>query len=93
MSSRRPGLSFVNVISHLGVMVGVAALMGALVAGLAIPFAAVAGLGARNVADTMDELPTKRREVPPLRNGFGWAMLLAIAAIAFVIRLHYLGSR
>ena len=47
MSSRRPGSSFANVVSHLGVMIGVAALMGALVAGLAIPFAAVAGFGLR----------------------------------------------
>jgi membrane peptidoglycan carboxypeptidase len=64
MSSRHLGSSFANVVSHLGVMVGVAALMGALVAGLAIPFAAVAGLGARNVADTMDELPTELTAEP-----------------------------
>ena len=64
MSSRRPGSSFANVVSHLGVMIGVAALMGALVAGLAIPFAAVAGFGARNVADTMDELPTELTAEP-----------------------------
>jgi membrane peptidoglycan carboxypeptidase len=64
MSSRRPRSSFVSVVSHLGVMVGVAALMGALVAGLAIPFAAIAGFGARNVADTMDELPTELTAEP-----------------------------
>ena len=55
MPSRRdPGAS---VMSHLGVMVAVAAVMGILVAGLVIPFAAVAGLGARNVADGIAELP------------------------------------
>jgi membrane peptidoglycan carboxypeptidase len=64
MSSRHPGSSFANVVSHLGVMVGVAALMGALVAGLAIPFAAVAGFSARNVADGMDELPTELTAEP-----------------------------
>ena len=46
-----------RVVSHLGVMVAVAALMGVLVAGLAIPFAALAGFGARTVADSMDKLP------------------------------------
>ncbi|HET6563082.1 MAG TPA: penicillin-binding protein [Marmoricola sp.] len=64
MSSRHLGSSVANVLSHLGVMVGVAALMGALVAGLAIPFAAVAGFAARNVADTMDELPTELTAEP-----------------------------
>jgi len=45
--------------SHLGVMAAVAAVLGVVVAGLAIPFAAVIGLGARNVADSMDSLPAK----------------------------------
>src|SRR4051794_39340452 len=47
-----------SVVSHLGVMVAVAALMGLLVAGLVIPFAAVGGIAARNVADSMDKLPS-----------------------------------
>ena len=38
-------------------MVAVSAVMGVLVAGLAIPFAGVAGLGARSVAEGMDNLP------------------------------------
>ncbi len=38
-------------------MVAVAAVMGVVVAGLAIPFAGVVGLGARDVARTMDSLP------------------------------------
>ncbi|MGN6130242.1 MAG: transglycosylase domain-containing protein [Nocardioidaceae bacterium] len=50
--------------SHLGVMLAVAAVMGVLVAGLAIPFAGVAGLGARDVADTMEKLPAKLKAEP-----------------------------
>ncbi len=46
-----------RVLSHLGVMVVVSAVLGVLVAGLAIPFAGVIGVGARNVASTMDNLP------------------------------------
>lgn len=65
MSARRPddvtpGL----VLSHLGVIVAVAALMGVLVAGIAIPFAAVTGYAARNVADSMDELPAELTTEP-----------------------------
>jgi membrane peptidoglycan carboxypeptidase len=59
MSSRRPDrIRFADAVAHLGVMVAVAALVGLLVAGLAIPFAAVAGFGARSVADSMDKLPS-----------------------------------
>ena len=39
-------------------MVAVAAVMGVLVAGLAIPFAAVTGLSTRTVADGMDKIPS-----------------------------------
>ena len=39
-------------------MVAVAAVMGVLVAGLAIPFAAVTGLSTRTVADSMDKIPS-----------------------------------
>ncbi|MDP2772808.1 MAG: transglycosylase domain-containing protein, partial [Nocardioides sp.] len=52
-------LPFVKVVSHLGVMVAVAAVLGVVVAGLAIPFAAVVGVTTRNVAETMDQLPTE----------------------------------
>jgi membrane peptidoglycan carboxypeptidase len=45
-------------------MLAVAAVMGVLVAGLAIPFAGVAGLGARNVAKTMEKLPAKLKAEP-----------------------------
>ena len=48
-----------RVLSHLGVMVVVSAVLGVLVAGLAIPFAGVVGVGARSLADTMDELPAE----------------------------------
>ena len=53
--SERP--TSTRVLSHLGVMVVVSAVLGVLVAGLAIPFAGVVGVSARNVADTMDNLP------------------------------------
>lgn len=46
-----------RIASHLGVMVLVAALMGLVTAGLVIPFAGVAGIGARDVARSMDDLP------------------------------------
>jgi len=46
-----------RVVTHLLVMVAVAAVLGVVVAGLAIPFAGIAGIGARNVARTMDNLP------------------------------------
>jgi membrane peptidoglycan carboxypeptidase len=54
---RHERLPAYRVLSHLLVMVAVAAVLGVVVAGLAIPFAGVAGIGARNVARTMDSLP------------------------------------
>ena len=48
-----------RVLSHLGVMGAVAVVMGVVVAGLAIPFAGLVGLAARDVARTMDDLPTE----------------------------------
>src|SRR3954452_15242634 len=48
-----------RVASHLAVMLAVAAVLGVVVAGLAIPFAGVIGIGARNVARTMDSLPSE----------------------------------
>jgi membrane peptidoglycan carboxypeptidase len=48
-----------RVLSHIAVMFAVAAVMGVVVAGLAIPFAGVVGLGARNVAQGMDNIPTE----------------------------------
>ncbi|MEO9321997.1 transglycosylase domain-containing protein [Nocardioides sp. C4-1] len=46
-----------TILSHLGVMVVVSAVLGVVVSGLAIPFAGVMGFAARNVADTTDDLP------------------------------------
>ncbi|MGZ5418324.1 MAG: transglycosylase domain-containing protein [Nocardioides sp.] len=65
MSARRTDkLQPASILSHLGVMVAVAAVMGLLVAGLAIPFAGVAGIGARNVARSMDTIPTDLEAEP-----------------------------
>ena len=57
MSESRGRLGVASILSHLGVMAAVSAVMGILVAGLAIPFAGVAGLSARTVAEGMDHLP------------------------------------
>lgn len=54
---RHERLPAYRILSHLVVMVAVAAVLGVVVAGLAIPFAGVAGIGARNVARSMDSLP------------------------------------
>ncbi|MBZ5739050.1 transglycosylase domain-containing protein [Nocardioides mangrovi] len=53
-----------RVASHLLVMLAVAGVVGVLVAGLVIPFAGVAGVGARNVAKTMDNLPAELETDP-----------------------------
>ncbi len=48
-----------RVLAHLGVMAAVAAVLGVLVAGLAIPFAGLAGVGAKNLATSVDDLPAE----------------------------------
>src|SRR3712207_5493408 len=53
-----------SVVAHLGVMGAVAVLMGLLTAGLVIPFAAVGGVTARNVAASMDKLPDELTAEP-----------------------------
>ena len=50
-------LSAGRILSHLAVMIAVAAVMGVVVAGLAIPFAGALGIGARGVASSIEELP------------------------------------
>jgi membrane peptidoglycan carboxypeptidase len=55
--SRTDGLSATKVVSHLGVMLLVSAVLGVVVSGLAIPFVGVLGFGARNVSESIDELP------------------------------------
>ncbi|WP_243061224.1 transglycosylase domain-containing protein [Nocardioides sp. SR21] len=57
-------LSGARVASHLLVMVAVAAVMGVIAAGLAIPFAGVLGVGARQVAEAMDDLPAELQTDP-----------------------------
>src|SRR6478609_5981300 len=57
-------LSGARVASHLLVMVVVAAVMGVIAAGLAIPFAGVLGVGARQVAEAMDDLPAELQTDP-----------------------------
>ena len=57
-------LSAGRVASHLGVMLVVAAVMGVVVAGLAIPFAGVLGVGARQVSEAMDSLPAELETDP-----------------------------
>ncbi len=65
MPARHPDdLTSSRVINHLVVMLGVSAAMGLLVAGLAIPFAGVAGVATRNVAESMDKLPTDLTAAP-----------------------------
>lgn len=61
---REERLSAGRVASHLLVMVAVAAILGVVVAGLAIPFAGVMGIGARNVAKAMDNLPAELETDP-----------------------------
>ncbi len=56
-SSRTNGLPATKVVSHLGVMLLVSAVLGVVVSGLAIPFAGVLGFAARNVSESIDELP------------------------------------
>jgi len=58
-SPRSDRLPAARLLPHLGVMLAVAAVLGVVVAGLAIPFAGVAGIGARNVARSMDDLPAQ----------------------------------
>jgi len=48
-----------RVLSHLGVMAAIAAVLGVVVAGIAIPFAGVIGIGAREMAKTVDHLPAE----------------------------------
>jgi membrane peptidoglycan carboxypeptidase len=52
------------VFSHLLVMLAVSAVLGVVVAGLAIPFAGVAGMSARTVSKGMDDLPEELETAP-----------------------------
>ena len=48
-----------RIVSHLGAMAIVSVVLGVIVAGIAIPFAGVLGLGARNASDAIDSLPAE----------------------------------
>src|SRR3954465_8704906 len=61
---RHERLPAYRVLSHVVVMIVVSAVLGVVVAGLAIPFVGVAGVGARNVARTMDDLPEELKTDP-----------------------------
>ena len=62
--SRAERLTAGDVLSHLGVMVAVAAVAGALVAGLAMPLVFLTGLSTRSVASSMDDVPTSLAAQP-----------------------------
>ncbi len=62
--SRAGGLTFGKVLSHLGVMVAVAAALGILVGGLAVPWIGVLGYGAHAVDESMRNLPEELRAEP-----------------------------
>ncbi|MFL6022892.1 MAG: transglycosylase domain-containing protein, partial [Marmoricola sp.] len=65
MAARHPSqLTFRDVTSHLGVIVALSALMGLLVAGLAIPFAGALGIGAKSLTKTVKDLPEDLKAAP-----------------------------
>ena len=57
MAARRTPLSFNTVASHFGVLIAVSAVMGVLVAGLAIPVVAAIGYGTHRAAKSLDDIP------------------------------------
>ncbi|MGN6252174.1 MAG: transglycosylase domain-containing protein [Marmoricola sp.] len=64
MASRRTGLTFGTVASHLGVLVAVSAVIGVLVAGLAIPMVSALGFGAHAVDSSLRTLPQALQTEP-----------------------------
>src|ERR1700710_139879 len=65
MPRRRTHLSFGTVVSHLGVIVAVSAVLGVLAAALAVPFVAAVGYGADAADRSMHNLPAALK-APPL---------------------------
>jgi membrane peptidoglycan carboxypeptidase len=61
---RRPHLSFGKVLSHLGVIVAVSAVLGVLTAALAVPFVAAVGYGAGAADRSMQNLPAELKAAP-----------------------------
>ncbi len=64
MSRRRSHLSFGTVVSHLGVIVAVSAVLGVLVAGLVVPAVGALGYGASATARSMKDLPEQLTAAP-----------------------------
>jgi membrane peptidoglycan carboxypeptidase len=62
----RPGnrVTFGTVVSHLGVIIAVAAVLGVLTAGLVIPFVGLAGYGTKATADSLQNLPSQLKATP-----------------------------
>ena len=61
---RSERLSAPRVLGHVVVMLAVAAVMGLVAAGLAIPFAGVLGIGTKQVASGMTKLPAELKTQP-----------------------------
>ena len=64
MAARRTPLSFNTVASHFGVLIAVSAVMGILVAGLAIPVVAAIGYGTHRAAESLDDIPLDLKTEP-----------------------------
>jgi membrane peptidoglycan carboxypeptidase len=59
-----PGLTYGSVTSQVGVLVALSAVMGVLVAGLAIPFAGALGMGSKAVSKSMKNFPIEISDEP-----------------------------
>ena len=64
MSRRRSHLSFGTIVSHLGVIVVVAAVLGVLVAGLVVPVVGAVGYAAKSTDKSMKNLPEQLTASP-----------------------------
>ena len=64
MPRRRPHLTFGTVLSHLGVIMAVSAVLGVLAAGLVIPLVGAVGYGASATARSMQNLPEELKAAP-----------------------------
>lgn len=64
MAPRRTHLTFATVTSHLGVLVGVSAVIGVLAAGLAVPVVSALGYGVHQVDQSLRDLPEDLKAEP-----------------------------
>ena len=64
MSRRRSHLTFGKVLSHLGVIVAVSAVLGVLAAGLVVPLVGAVGYGTSATARSMKDLPEELQASP-----------------------------